>query len=122
MRLNLVKSGLVAALLIGLFSCGKTKNYTTCNLNYVAPLALDSSRQVIYEAVTSGNGGSIKSLSYLDSNGTTTVNNPSLPFSAKVNLKKGTYITMGLSGTANYGGNLYMSVITDTLTVISCGD
>jgi hypothetical protein len=103
-------------------SCSKATNYTSCNLNYTATNGLDSTQQVQYLAKLDGNGGTITSISYLDSTGTITVKNPALPFTAKTNLKKGTIITMSLAGTANHGGNIDMFVITDSVNVINCSN
>jgi hypothetical protein len=107
---------------IALISCSKPKNYSTCNLNYTASYGLDSSRLVQYVAVMAGNGGTISSISYLDSTGPITVKNPALPFSKNTFLKKGTIITMSLAGTANQGGSINMSVLTDSLSVVSCSN
>lgn len=107
---------------LALLSCSKAANYTTCNLNYTAPTGLDTTRQVQYLAVLAGSGGTITSLSYLDSTGTITVKNPTLPFSASTTLKKGTIVTMSLAGTANHGGSINMSVTTDSVSVITCGN
>jgi hypothetical protein len=114
---------LYLSLLVGLLlSCSKATNYSSCNLNYTASSGLDSTRQVQYLAVTAGSGGTINSISYLDSTGSITVKNPVLPFTAKTNLKKGTIITMSLVGTANHGGSINMSVITDSISVVSCSN
>jgi hypothetical protein len=122
MKQGYIKIIIAAIGFISLISCGKTSNYSTCNLNYTANQGLDTTRQVQYLAVLAGNGGSISSISYLDSTGTITVKNPTLPFTAKTNLKKGTIITMSLAGTANQGGSINMSVITDSVSVLSCNN
>ena len=104
-----------------IFSCSKssTGSPKTCNITYTDPTNLTFSQQVEYLAGVSGSGGTISTVSYLDSAGTTTVNNPVLPFTVFVNLKSGATVTISAIGTANQGGQVNVSA---AVTGVQKGD
>jgi hypothetical protein len=108
------------------FSCTKepaNNNTTTCSIAFTLTNPLSKDQQVQYEAVISGAGGTISSVSYLDSAGTTTVQNPALPLITYANLKKGTYATMSVKGVANLGGQIVIYIKADSVqTGESCGN
>ena len=110
---------LILSLLISLIlSCSKTpanNNVLTCSISYTISKPLSKNQQVQYLAGTSGNGGTITSVSYLDSAGTTTVQNPILPLTVYVNLKSGAYATISAKGTANAGGAIIIYITSDSL-------
>jgi hypothetical protein len=107
-----------------LLSCSKSSSSPkSCNMTYSDPTTLTFSQQIEYLAGVSGNGGTISSVSYQDSAGTTTVNNPVLPFTVFVNLKSGATVTISAIGTANKGGQLNISAaITGIQTGVSCAN
>ncbi len=99
-------------------SCSKppaNNNEITCSISYTISKPLSKNQQVQYLAGTSGNGGTITSISYLDSAGTTTVQNPILPLTVYVNLKSGAYATISAKGTANQGGAIIIYITSDSL-------
>ena len=113
--LRIVPVLLIAALL---FSCSKisnSNNMITCSFGYTTSKPLSKDQQVQYTAGVTGAGGTITSVSYLDSAGTTTVQNPTLPFIKLVNLKKNVYPSIGAKGTANLGGQLVIYIGADSL-------
>lgn len=106
-------------------SCSKSSSGTpkSCNITYSDPTALTFGQQVEYLAGVSGSGGTISSVSYQDSAGTTTVNNPVLPFTVFVNLKSGATVTISAVGSANKGGQLNISAtVTGMQTGVSCAN
>ncbi|HTB25930.1 MAG TPA: hypothetical protein VK711_11210 [Puia sp.] len=108
------------------FSCTKSpanNNMTTCSISFTITNPLSKDQQVQYEAVISGAGGTISSVSYLDSAGTTTVQNPTLPLIAYANLKKGAFATMSAKGIANLGGQIIIYIKADSVqNGESCGN
>ena len=106
------------------FSCTKKPvNMTTCSISFTITNPLSKDQQVQYEAVISGAGGTISSVSYLDSAGTTTVQNPTLPLIAYANLKKGAFATMSAKGIANLGGQIVIYIKADSVqNGESCGN
>ena len=113
-KLKILILSLITSLI---FSCSKpaNNNIITCrSLTQLLPRYRKDQR-VQYLAGTSGNGGTISSVSYLDSAGTTTVQNPVLPLTVYVNLKKGQYASMSAKGTANQGGAIIIYITSDSL-------
>ncbi len=125
MNQNHAKILLSAVIIFIVSSCSKSSSGTpkSCNITYMDPTALTFGQQVEYLAGVSGNGGTISSVSYQDSTGTTTVNNPVLPFTVFVNLKSGATVTISAIGSANKGGQLNISAaVTGTQTGVSCAN
>ena len=85
-------------------SCSKSSNSntSTCTATTGDTGPLTANQAVSYTASVQ-NGATISSVSYQDSAGTTTVKNPSLPFSKTVNLKTGMTVTISASGNSNSG-------------------
>lgn len=85
-------------------SCSKSSssNTSTCTATTGDTGPLTANQAVNYTASVQ-NGATISSVSYQDSAGTTTVNNPPLPFSKTVNLKTGMTVTISASGNSNSG-------------------
>jgi hypothetical protein len=108
------------------FSCSKppaNNNILTCSISYTISNPLSKDQQVQYQAVLSGTGGTISSVSYLDSAGTTTVQNPLLPLIVYANLKKGAFATISAKGTANMGGQIIIYIKADsTQNGYACSD
>ncbi len=104
-----------SALILALFSCSKSSNNNTasCTVTYTDAQPLSLHQGVQYIASVSGTGGSISSIAYLDSAGTTTVKNPTLPWSKTVNLQMGSNPTLTAIGTANKGGEINISAFAD---------
>ncbi len=112
MKQNQVKI-LSLILLIAIFSSCKKNSSSprTCNITYSDPTALTFSQQVEYLAGVSGNGGTISSVSYRDSAGITTVNNPPVPFTVFVNLQSGDTVMISAMGTASQGGQINITAL-----------
>ena len=101
-----------------LFSCSKisnSNNMITCSFSYTTTKPLSKDQRVQYVAGTAGTGGTMSSVTYMDSAGITTIQNPTLPFLQYVNLKKGVYPTISAKGTANFGGQLLIYISADSL-------
>ena len=96
------------------FSCSKNSNNnsTSCNFSYTGASLLSDDQQVQYFAGVTG-AATISSVSYLDSAGTTTVKNPALPWSVKVNLNKGATTSITAIGNAPSGTKINISVYAD---------
>jgi hypothetical protein len=109
---------LILLLLVSIpFSCSKppaNNNILSCSISYTISNPLSKDQQVQYQAVVSGAGGTISSVSYLDSAGTTTVQNPLLPLIVYVNLKKGTLASISAKGTAYMGGQIIIYIKADS--------
>jgi hypothetical protein len=126
--MNSVKVKILVLLLIVSvpFSCSKpsaNNNMTTCSISYTISKALSKDQQVQYLAGVSGTGGAISSVSYLDSAGTTTVQNPLLPLTVNVNLKKGAFASISAKGTANLGGQIIIYIKADSVqNGYACGN
>jgi hypothetical protein len=93
-------------------SCSKSSNISnvSCNASYSEIGGLQADGPVEYLSDVSGNGGTkISSISYQDSAGTTTVNNPSLPWTKTVNLKKGSGISITAIGNSYEGDTINVS-------------
>lgn len=104
----------LSILLIILFSCSKSSNNSgpkDCKVALVAPVALSQNQQVEYLAGVSNAGGTITSLTYADSTGTTTLSNPTLPWTKFVNMKAGSVPSISFQGTANKGGQINISFV-----------
>ncbi len=86
------------------FSCSKSSNSNTntCSATTGDAIPLTSNKQVSYTASITGDA-TIGSVTYQDSAGNTTINNPSLPFSKSVNLKSGSTASITASGSAGNG-------------------
>ncbi len=86
------------------FSCSKSSNSNTntCTVTTGDAIPLTSNKQVSYTASITGDA-TIGSVTYQDSAGNTTINNPSLPFSKTVNLKSGSTASITASGSAGNG-------------------
>jgi Mycobacterium membrane protein len=107
------------SLLFGvIFSCSKSsnKNSTSCNFSYTGASQLSDDEQVQYFAGVTG-AATISSISYLDSSGTTTVKNPALPWSVKVNLDKGATTSITAIGSAASGTEINISVFANGVQV-----
>ena len=107
-----LKTALPILLITINFSCSKNStnsNTITCNLNYTDSAPLTTNQAVVYQAGVSGYGGTISSITYLDSAGTTTVKSPALPWIVTVNLKSGATVSISATGTANAGGHVNFS-------------
>ena len=104
----------ISLLIATVFSCSKNsnKNSTTCNFSYTGSSQLADDEQVQYFAGVTG-AATISSVSYLDSAGTTTVKNPALPWSVKVNLTKGATTSITAIGSAPSGTEINISVFAD---------
>jgi len=104
----------ISLLIIVGFSCSKSsnKNSTSCNFSYTDASQLSEDEQVQYFAGVTG-AATISSVSYLDSAGTTTLKNPALPWSVKVNLNKGATTTITAIGSAPSGTKINISVFAD---------
>jgi Pentapeptide repeats (8 copies) len=105
-------------LILLMLSCSKppaNNNILTCSISYTISNALSKDQEVQYLAGNSGAGGTISSVSYLDSAGTTTVQNPVLPLTVYVDLKKGQFPTISAKGTANPGGAIIIYITADSL-------
>jgi hypothetical protein len=103
---------------IVLFSCSKisnSNNTITCNFGYTTSKPLSKDQQVQYTAGVTGTGGTITEITYLDSAGTTVIQNPTLPFVKYVNLKKAAYPSIGAKGTANLGGQIVIYIGADSV-------
>ena len=87
----------------------------TCSFSYTTTKPLSKDQRVQYVAGTAGTGGTISSVTYMDSAGMTTIQNPSLPFIQYVNLKKTVYPTISAKGTANFGGQLLIYISADSV-------
>ena len=101
-----------------LLSCSKippTNNTISCQFTDTVGQPLTKDQSVQYTAGTTGTGGSISTLTYLDSAGNTTVQNPVLPFITHVNLKKNTRANISAKGTANLGGQLLIYITADSI-------
>ncbi len=126
--MNLLKAKiLILLLLVSVpFSCTKApanNNMTTCSISFTISKPLSKDQQVQYEAVTSGAGGTISSVSYLDSAGTTTVQSPILPLIINVNLKKGAFASMSAKGITNFGGQIIIYIKADSVqNGYTCGN
>jgi len=96
------------------FSCSKNsnKNSTSCNFSYTGASQLSGDQQVQYFAGVTG-AATISNVTYLDSAGNTTVKNQSLPWSVKVNLKKGATTSITANGSAPSGTEINISVYAD---------
>jgi hypothetical protein len=94
----------LSVLLAVAVACSKSSssNTNTCSATTGDAIPLTSNMRVSYTASVTG-GATIGTISYQDSAGTTTVNNPSLPFSKSVNLKSGSTASITASGSAGSG-------------------
>jgi len=112
MRKTILNSVLIVFLLASGVNCSKSSNGPkSCDFQLVDSQPLSSNSQVIYLAGVENAGGTISSLSYLDSTGTITVMNPMLPWSKTVTLKAGLKPTIGAKGSANKGGQINISFV-----------
>ena len=120
-----LKISTLAVLITLSFSCSKSSNnnnQTSCDITYSEAGGLQADGQVQYLAGVTGSGGTkIGTLSYQDSAGITTVQNPSLPWSVYVNLKQGSAVTIKALGVANPGDTIHIAAFADgTLAGTSC--
>ncbi len=85
-------------------SCSKSSNSNTntCTVTTGDAIPLTSNKQVSYTASVTMSA-TISYVSYQDSAGTTTINNPTLPFSKSVNLKTGSTASITAYGSAGSG-------------------
>lgn len=108
---------MLAILIAFAFSCSKSSknnNQINCDITYSEDGGLQADGQVQYLAGVTGNGGTkIGTLSYQDSAGITTVQNPSLPWSVYVNLKQGSAVTIKALGVANPGDTIHIAAFAD---------
>ena len=105
-------------LMMVLFSCSKissTNNTITCSFSVTTAKPLSKNQSVQYTAGISGTGGTISSVTYTDSAGMTTIQNPTIPFIQHVNLKVNVFPTMSAKGIANLGGTLLIYIDADSL-------
>ena len=117
-------STLAVAIALSL-SCSKSSkdnNQTGCDITYSESGGLQADGQVQYLAgVTGSNGTKIGTISYQDSAGITSVQNPSLPWSVSVNLKQGSAVTIKALGVANLGDTIHIAAFADgTLAGTAC--
>jgi hypothetical protein len=108
----------LSLLITVLFSCSKisnSNNMITCSFSYTTTKPLSKDQRVQYITGTAGTGGTVTSVTYMDSAGMTTIQNPSLPFIQYVNLKKSVYPTISAKGTANLGGQLLIYISADSV-------
>ncbi len=123
MKLNILIPSLFIFLL---YSCSKTPanvNTTTCSFSFATSNPLSKDQRVQYQAGISGAGGTISSVSYLDSAGTTMVQNPLLPLTVYADLKKGQFATISAKGSANLGGQIVIYILADSVqTGDACGN
>jgi len=118
MLLPLVKTSTFLLLIAALCSCSKissNNNIITCSFSITTAKPLSKDQSVLYTAGITGTGGTISSVTYLDSAGMTTVQNPTIPFNHHVNLKANIYPTISAKGTANLGGQLLIYVTADSI-------
>jgi hypothetical protein len=106
-------------------SCSKSSNnnnQNSCDITYSEAGGLQADGQVQYLAGVTGSGGTkIGTLSYQDSAGVTSIQNPSLPWSVYVNLKQGSAVTIKALGVANPGDTIHIAAFADgTLAGTSC--
>lgn len=96
-------------------ACSKSSNNgpRTCDVLFVNNQPVSSNTEVEYLAGVSASGGTITSISYLDSLGTKTVTNPILPWTVTVTLKTGMTPSIDVKGTANKGGSVNASFVID---------
>ena len=116
MRRSYIKIFVASSLLAVLFSCSKSSDDNSsaaCTVIYTDSQPILSDQAVQYNAGVEGKGGTITSISYLDSAGTTEVKNPSLPWVKTVNLKKGAMPSITAIGTAYKGGQVNVSAFAD---------
>jgi hypothetical protein len=105
-------------LIIVFFSCSKispSNNTITCSFSITTTKPLSKNQSVQYTAGITGTGGTFSSITYLDSAGMTTVQNPTIPFIQHVNLKANVFPTMSAKGTANLGGQLLIYIDADSI-------
>jgi hypothetical protein len=95
---------IICFLAIAGVACSKSSssNTNTCTATTGDALALTSNKSINY-AANASDGATISYISYQDSAGTTTVKNPTLPFSKTVNLKTGQTVSITASGNPNAG-------------------
>jgi hypothetical protein len=101
---------LSASVLIAIsFSCSKSSNNNsnTCTATTGDAVPLTANKMVPYTA-SATTGASITTITYQDSAGMTTVNNPPIPFAKSVNLKAGA--TASISASANISGSGQITV------------
>jgi len=87
----------------------------SCSFAVTTAKPLSKNQSVLYTAGTTGTGGTISSITYLDSAGMTTIQNPTLPFNQHVNLKATVYPTISAKGMANFGGQLLIYITADSI-------
>ena len=95
----------LSVIMATVFACSKNShnNSQSCNVTYTDATPLSADGSVQYLAGVTG-GATISSISFLDSAGTTTVKNPTLPFTRNVNLKQGAAATITAQGSASGSG------------------
>jgi hypothetical protein len=121
----IMKPAHVKTLIGGLFitiivSCSKSSssNTNTCTVTTGDAIPLTSNKQVSYTASVTM-GATVSYVSYQDSAGITTVNNPTLPFSKSVNLKSGSTASITAYGSAG-SGNITVTSNGINLNTASC--
>jgi len=87
----------------------------TCSFAITTAKPTSKDQSVLYTAGITGTGGTFSSITYLDSAGMTTVQNPTIPVNIHVNLKANVYPTISAKGTANLGGQLLIYITADSL-------
>lgn len=100
--------------LLGLITaCSKSNgdDSKTCDFQLVDSETLTSTTSVIYLAGVSGAGGHINSVTYLDANGSQTVEHPVLPWQKTVTLNQGAKASISAKGTANKDGQINISFV-----------
>jgi len=125
MTVRKIKVYSISLILILSFGCSKSSSSgpKDCKIIVVAPVAISQDQQVEYLAGVSNAGGTITSLTYVDSAGTTTVSNPVLPWSKFVNLKAGAVPSISAQGSANKGGQINISfVLQGVQTATNCSN
>jgi hypothetical protein len=113
---SFIKIFIVSAQLAFFSSCSKNSEdngAASCTVIYTDSQPISSDQAVQYNAGVQGKGGTINTISYLDSAGTTIVKNPSLPWVIIVNLKKGAVPSITAVGIAFKGGQVNVSAYAD---------
>lgn len=109
-------------LLLSAIACKDDDEPRSCDLHLEDPETLTTVTEVVYLAGVSGTGGKITSITYLDANGSHTVNNPTLPWETTASLNAGTKARISAKGTANKGGQINISFVVDEDQIAtSCG-
>jgi hypothetical protein len=97
----------LSALIAVSAACHKSSNSSTstCTASTGDQGPLPANQAVLYTASATG-GATLTSVSYQDSAGTTTINNPPSSFTKTVNVKSGATVNISASGNIISGGTV----------------